>query len=50
MLYLNGLKVNKSTISVKVGDKIRFENKGIIEILEMEKTKRERWRIKLLKK
>ena len=49
-LYLNGLKVNKSTITLKVGDKIRFENKGIIEILEMEKTKRERWKIKILKK
>lgn len=49
-LYLNGLKVNKSTTSLKVGDKIRFENKGIIEILEMEKTKRERWKIKILKK
>ena len=50
LLYLNGLKVNKSTITLKVGDKIRFENKGIIEILEIDKTKRERWKIKLLKK
>ena len=49
-LYLNGFKVHKSTITIKVGDKIRFENKGIIEILEIEKTKRERWKIKLLKK
>ena len=49
-LYLNGLKINKSTITLKVGDKIRCENKGIIEILEIEKTKRERWRIKILKK
>jgi len=49
-LFLNGLKVNKSTITLKVGDKIRFENKGMIEILEMGKTKRERWKIKILKK
>jgi len=49
-LYLNGLKVNKATITLKVGDKIRFENKGIIQILEIEKTKRERWKIKILKK
>ena len=49
-LYLNGLKVNKSTITLKVGDKVRFENKGIIEILGIEKTKRERWKIKILKK
>jgi len=49
-LFLNGLKVDKSTITLKVGDKIRFENKGIIEILGIEKTKRERWKIKILKK
>ena len=49
-LYLNGFKIHKSTITLKVGDKIRFENKGIIEILEMEKTKRGRWKIKILKK
>ena len=50
LLILNGEKVNKSTISLKVGDKIMLENKGFIEILEMEKTKRERWKIKLIKK
>ena len=50
LLYLNGFKVNKSTINLKLGDKIRFENKGMIEILEMEKTKRDRWKIKILKK
>jgi len=49
-LYLNGFKINKSTMTLKEGDKIRFENKGTIEILEMEKTKRERWKIKILKK
>jgi len=49
-VYLNGLKVNKSTITVNVGDKIRFENKGTIEILEIEETKRKRWKIKILKK
>jgi len=49
-LYLNGLKINKSTINLKVGDKIRFEKKGIIEILEIKKTKRERWKIKILRK
>ena len=50
LLYLNGLKINKSIINIKVGDKIKFENKGTIEILEIEQTKRERWKIKLLKK
>ncbi len=50
LLYLNGQKVNKSTINLKKGDKIKFENKGFIEILEIEQTKRERWKIKLRKK
>ena len=50
LLSLNGKKTNKSTISVKIGDKIRLENKGLVEILEIEKTKRERWKIKLIKK
>ena len=49
-LLLNGLKVNKSTIYLKVGDKIKLENKGTVEILEIEETKRARWKIKLLKK
>ena len=49
-IKVNGLKVNKATINLKVGDKIKFENKGFIEILEVEQTKRERWKIKLLKK
>ena len=49
-VQVNGLKVNKSTINLKVGDKLKFENKGTIEILEIEQTKRERWKIKLLKK
>ena len=49
-IYLNGLRINKSTINLKVGDKITMENKGYIKLLEIEKTKRERWKIKLLKK
>ena len=50
LLILNGKTVNKSTISLKVGDKMALENKGLVEILEMERTKRERWKIKLIKK
>ena len=49
-IYLNGLRINKSTINLKVGDKITMENKGYIKLLEIDKTKRERWKIKLLKK
>ena len=50
MLKLNGKTVKKGTISLKVGDKLQLENKGFIEILDLEITKRERWKIKLLRK
>ena len=50
LVSINGIKVNKSTIKVKVGDKIKLENKGFIEILDIKQTKRERWKIKILKK
>ena len=50
MLKLNGKTVKKATISLKVGDKLQLDNKGFIEILDLELTKRERWKIKLLRK
>ena len=50
MLKLNGNKVNKPTINLKIGDKLELENKGFIEILNLEITKRERWKVKLLRK
>ncbi len=50
MLRLNGSKVNKPTINLKIGDKLELENKVFIEILNLEITKRERWKVKLLRK
>ena len=50
MLRFNGSKVNKPTINLKIGDKLELENKGFIEILNLEITKRERWKVKLLRK
>ena len=50
MLRLNGSKVNKPTINLQIGDKLELENKGFIEILNLEITKRERWKVKLLRK
>ena len=50
MLRLNGSKVNKPSINLKIGDKLQLENKGFIEILNLEITKRERWKVKLLRK
>ena len=50
MLKLNGKTVKKVTSRLKVGDKLQLDNKGFIEILDLEITKRERWKIKLLRK
>ena len=50
LLSLNGCKTTKPTLALKKGDKLQLENKGFIEILEIEKTKRDRWKIKLLRK
>jgi len=50
MLRLNGSKVNKPNVNLKIGDKLQLENKGFIEILNLEITKRERWKVKLLRK
>ena len=50
MLKLNGKTVKKGTSSLKIGDKLQLDNKGFIEILDLEITKRERWKIKLLRK
>jgi len=50
MITLNGSKVNKPTINLKIGDILELENKGFIEILNLEITKRERWKVKLLRK
>ena len=50
MLRLNGNKVKKPTINLQIGDKLELENKGFIEILNLEITKRERWKVKLLRK
>ena len=50
MLRLNGIKVYRPTINLKIGDKLELEKKGFIEILNLEITKRERWKVKLLRK
>ena len=50
MLKLNGSTIKKGSISLKVGDKLQLDSKGFIEIIDLEITKRERWKIKLLRK
>ena len=50
LLSINGIKVIKPIINVKLGDKINLENKGFIEILDISETKRGKFKIKLIKK
>ena len=50
LLSINGRKVIKPIINVKLGDKINLENKGLIEILDISETKRGKFKIKLIKK
>ncbi len=48
-LRLNWRLNNQPSKSLKIGDLIHLEHKGSLKILDIDKTKKERWRIKLLR-
>ena len=48
-LRLNWALNNQPSKSVNIGDLIHLEKKGSLKILNIDKTKKERWRIKLLR-
>ena len=48
-LRLNWTLNDQPSKSVNIGDLIHLEKKGSLKILSMDKTKKERWRIKLLR-
>jgi RNA-binding protein YlmH len=48
-LRLNWELHNQPSKSVTIGDLIHLERKGSLKILNIDKTKKERWRIKLLR-
>ncbi len=48
-LRLNWRLNNQPSKSLKTGDLIHLEHKGSLKILDIDKTKKERWRIKLLR-
>ncbi len=48
-LRLNWVQNNQPSKSVTVGDLIHLEKKGSLKILNIDKTKKKRWRIKLLR-
>ncbi|WP_320667068.1 photosystem II S4 domain protein [Prochlorococcus sp. MIT 1307] len=48
-LRLNWKGINKVNKTLGVGDRIQLEGKGRLEVLSLELTKRQRWRIELLR-
>ncbi len=48
-LRLNWVLNNQPSKSVNIGDLIHLDKKGSLKILNIDKTKKERWRIKLLR-
>ncbi len=48
-LRLNWKQIRMSSKNLEVGDKVQLENKGTIEILTIAKTKKDRWRVELLR-
>ena len=48
-LRLNWLPIKQASKELTVGDRIQLEQKGSIEILSLELTKRQRWRVELLR-
>ncbi len=48
-LRLNWELNQQPSKSIKIGDLIHLEKKGSLKILNIDKTKKDRWRIKLLR-
>ena len=49
-LRLNWSVINRRDRELCVGDKMHLENRGALEVLDIKETKRQRWKIKLLRK
>ena len=47
---MNWEPIHSASRSLSIGDRIQLEGKGSVEIIHIEQTKRERWRVELLKK
>ena len=48
-LRLNWREINRASIELSVNDKLQLENRGSIQILSIQETKRKRWRVEILK-
>ena len=49
-LRLNWAPIHNASRSLCIGDRIQLEGRGTIEIISFDMTKRERWRVELLRK
>tara|TARA_Y100001970_G_scaffold282835_1_gene396641 strand:+ start:1035 stop:1826 length:792 start_codon:yes stop_codon:yes gene_type:complete len=49
LLSLNWEKINQPSLGLESGDKIQHITKGSLEVLSIQKTKRERWKIQILR-
>ena len=49
-LRLNWKESNQISRDLKVGDQIQLEERGIVEVISIQLTKRQRWRVELLRK
>ncbi len=48
-LRLNWIQIKQASKELSAGDRIQLEGKGSLEVLNLELTKRQRWRIELLR-
>ena len=49
-LRLNWLPVKQACKELAVGDRLQLEQRGSIEIISLEMTKRQRWKVQLLRR
>ena len=48
-LRLNWLPIKQSSKELEIGDKIQLENKGTVEVMNLQLTKRQKWRVEILR-
>jgi len=48
-LRVNWKQINQASLEISVGDRIQLTGKGTVEVLSIELTKRQRWRVELLR-
>jgi RNA-binding protein YlmH len=48
-LRLNWEPIRLASRDLKVGDRLQLQDRGSIEVMNIERTKRERWRVEILR-